>query len=44
MVSQLPSRRSYEGTVESEGHADLDYDPVSPGMIGAKWLVVDYYI
>jgi hypothetical protein len=36
--------KEYEGQEESEHHADLEYDPVSPVMIGQKWLVVvDYH-
>jgi hypothetical protein len=36
--------KEYEGTDESEYHADLDFDPVSPEMVGTKWLVVvDYH-
>jgi hypothetical protein len=34
----------YEGQMESEYHTDLDYESVSPAMIGTKWLVVvDYH-
>jgi len=37
--------KPYEGQVESEHHADIEYEPVSPGMVGKKWLVVvDYHI
>jgi hypothetical protein len=37
--------KQYEGKEESEHHADLEYDAVSPAMIGKKWLVVvDYHI
>jgi hypothetical protein len=37
--------KEYEGKEESEYHADLEYDSVSPEMIGKKWLVVvDYHI
>ena len=33
-----------EGSIESEPHADLAEDPVSPAMIGTKWVVVvDYH-
>jgi hypothetical protein len=33
------------GQEESEHHADLEYEPVSPKMVGKKWLVVvDYHI
>jgi hypothetical protein len=36
--------KEYEGTEEFEHHADLEYDDVSPAMIGKKWLVVvDYH-
>jgi hypothetical protein len=36
--------KGYEGQEESEYHADLEYDSVSPEMIGKKWLVVvDYH-
>jgi hypothetical protein len=36
--------KEYEGTEESEHHADLDYDAISPEMVGKKWLVVaDYH-
>jgi len=36
--------KEYEGTEEFEHHADLEYDEVSPAMIGKKWLVVvDYH-
>jgi hypothetical protein len=36
--------KEYEGKEESEYHADLEYDSVSPEMIGKKWLVVvDYH-
>ena len=36
--------KDYEGQEESEYHADLEYEPVSPEMIGTKWLVVvDYH-
>lgn len=36
--------QEYQGSDESESHADLDYEAVSPKMIGRKWLVVvDYY-
>jgi hypothetical protein len=36
--------KKYEGTEESEHHADLEYEAVSPAMIGKKWLVVvDYH-
>jgi hypothetical protein len=37
--------KEYEGRVESKHHIDLDYEPVSPEMIGKKWVVVvDYHI
>jgi hypothetical protein len=36
--------KEYEGQEESEHHADLEYEPVSPAMVGRKWLVVvDYH-
>jgi len=36
--------KEYAGDTESEHHADLDYDEVSPKMIGNKWVVVvDYH-
>jgi hypothetical protein len=36
--------KEYEGKEESEHHADLEDEPVSPAMIGRKWLVVvDYH-
>ena len=36
--------KEYEGKDESEYHADLDYDAVSPEMVGKKRLVVvDYH-
>jgi hypothetical protein len=36
--------KAYEGQDESENHADLEYEPVSPAMVGKKWLVVvDYH-
>jgi hypothetical protein len=36
--------KAYEGKEESEHHADLEYEAVSPAMIGKKWLVmVDYH-
>ena len=36
--------KEYEGQEESEYHADLEYEPVSPEMAGKKWLVVvDYH-
>jgi hypothetical protein len=34
----------FAGTNESEYHADLDGEDVSPAMVGRKWLVVvDYH-
>ena len=34
----------YAGQSESEYHADLDFDDVSPDMVGHKWIVVvDYH-
>jgi hypothetical protein len=36
--------KAYEGQDESENHADLEYEPVSPAMVGKKWVVVvDYH-
>jgi hypothetical protein len=36
--------KEYEGQEESDYHADLEYESVSPEMIGKKWLVVvDYH-
>ena len=36
--------KEYKGQEDSEQHADLDWAPVSPEMIGKKWLVVvDYH-
>jgi hypothetical protein len=36
--------KEYAGQKESENHADLEYDDVSPEMVGRKWLVVvDYH-
>ena len=36
--------KPYEGQEDSEEHADLEYDPVSPDMVGTKWVVVvDYH-
>jgi hypothetical protein len=36
--------KPYEGQEDSEEHADLEYEPVSPKMIGKKWVVVvDYH-
>ena len=36
--------KEYEGKEEFEHHADLEYDDVSPALIGKKWLVVvDYH-
>jgi hypothetical protein len=36
--------KEYEGKEEFEHHSDLEYDEVSPAMIGKKWLVVvDYH-
>ena len=35
----------FEGSEDSENHADLDFEAVSPDMVGRKWIVVvDYYI
>ena len=37
--------KEYEGTVESEYHADLDNEEISRDMIGKKWIVVvDYHM
>jgi hypothetical protein len=36
--------KPYQGEDESEHHADIEYEAVSPGMVGKKWLVVvDYH-
>jgi hypothetical protein len=36
--------KAYEGQEDSDEHADLDWTPVSPEMVGNKWLVVvDYH-
>jgi hypothetical protein len=36
--------KEYEGQEESDYHADLEYEPVSPAMVDRKWLVVvDYH-
>ena len=36
--------KEYEGEPDSDEHADLDYDDVSPEMVGKKWIVVvDYH-
>ena len=36
--------KEYEGQEDSDYHADLEYESVSPEMIGKKWLVVvDYH-
>jgi hypothetical protein len=36
--------KEYAGQSESEYHADLEYEDVSPEMVGRKWLVVvDYH-
>jgi hypothetical protein len=36
--------KDFAGLKESENHADLEYDDVSPEMVGRKWLVVvDYH-
>jgi hypothetical protein len=36
--------KQYEGREDSEHHADLDFEPVAPDMIGRKWIVVvDYH-
>jgi hypothetical protein len=37
--------KAYEGQEDNDEHADLDWAPVSPEMVGTKWLVVvDYHI
>jgi hypothetical protein len=37
--------KEYEGQEDSDNHADLEDEPVSPAMVGKKWLVVvDYHI
>ena len=36
--------KEYEGEEESEQHADIDGENISPAMVGRKWLVVvDYH-
>lgn len=36
--------KEYKGQDESEHHADVEYEPVSPAIVGKKWLVVvDYH-
>jgi hypothetical protein len=36
--------KPFEGKVDSDAHADLDFEEVSPAMIGKKWIVVvDYH-
>jgi hypothetical protein len=36
--------KEYEGTEDFEYHADLEYEPITPDMVGKKWLVVvDYH-
>jgi hypothetical protein len=36
--------KEYEGSDQSEYHADLEYEEVSPAMVGKKWIVVvDYH-
>jgi hypothetical protein len=36
--------KEYNGESDSEYHSDLNYDKVSPKMIGKKWIViVDYH-
>lgn len=36
--------KGYEGTPDSDEHADYEYDVVSPEIIGKKWVVVvDYH-
>jgi hypothetical protein len=35
----------FEGSEDSEEHADLDFQAVSPDMVGRKWVVVvDYHV
>jgi hypothetical protein len=36
--------KEFEGQEESDYHADVEYEAVSPAMVGKKWLVVvDYH-
>lgn len=36
--------KEYEGQMDSEYHADLGYEEISPEMVGKKWIVVvDYH-
>ncbi len=36
--------KEYQGQTDSEHHADIDGETVSPAMVGRKWLVVvDYH-
>jgi hypothetical protein len=36
--------KEYEGQCQSEHHADLEDEPISPTMVGSKWIVVvDYH-
>jgi hypothetical protein len=36
--------KEYEGQEDSKYHADLDFEPVAPTMVGKQWLVVvDYH-
>ena len=36
--------KEYEGSKESEDHADLDHESVSLDFVGKKWVVVvDYH-
>ena len=36
--------KEYEGKEDSEYHADVEYEPITPAMVGKKWLVVvDYH-
>ena len=36
--------KEYEGKEDSEYHVDFEYEPISPQMVGRKWVVVvDYH-
>lgn len=44
LYDKLLQEYATDGSTDSEHHADLDYDAVTPAMIGEKWLVVvDYH-
>lgn len=36
--------KGYEGEAESYEYADLDYEEVSPAMIGKKWWCSNYVV